>query len=160
MNKLTKFLAATAVATLAFAMPVLANPSNPLSAVDTSQLEQLLNSQAASTMVAAAQSMATQVDPAVVQNHIDEVAKQVAALDADAVKNHLDYLQKVVNNSKETARVKQEVVTNYEQLAKVNPQYASMIADAQAELTKALSDQAAAEKALADAKVELAKYLQ
>jgi len=158
MNKFAKFMLATAVATLAFAMPVLANPSLPLSSTNTNQLEKMLDAHGAATMVAAGSSMATQVNPADAVRHVDLVADQVIKLDQEAVRNHLDYLQKVVNNAKENVRIKQEIVTNYTNLGKVNPQFAAMVPAAQAELQKAMNEQAAAEAALASAKAQLNKY--
>lgn len=159
MNKLTKLITATAVATLAFAMPVLANPSLPLSSTDVNQLVQQIDGHAIKTMVDAGYSMSTQVNPATVVNHIDKVADQVAKLDKEAAQNHLFYLQKCIENAKENVRIKQEIVTNYTNLAKVNPQFADMLPAANAELVNALNDQVKAEAALEQAKVTLGKYL-
>lgn len=159
MNKFTKLLTATAVATLTFAMPVLANPSLPLSATKTDELINMVDAHAVSTVIAAGQAMSTQVNPADAVRHIDLVVDQVSKLDQEAARNHLDYLQKCINNAKENVRIKQEILTNYTELAKVNPQFADMIPAAQQEVIKACNEQAAAEAALELAKEALAKYM-
>ena len=41
--------------------------------------------------------------------------------------NYLEYLDGVIFNLNETARIKKEVVTNYTQLAKVNPYFNSLL---------------------------------
>ena len=160
MKRFTKIAAATMVSALAFAMPVMANPSLPLSATSTAELEKMIDGHAVSTMIAAGSAMSTQVNPADAARHIDMVVDQVVKLEQSAANNHFDYLQKVINNAKENVRIKQEIVTNYTNLAKVNPQFEAMIPAAQADLLKAQLEVLDAEKALADAKAEFAKYFE
>lgn len=57
--------------------------------------------------------------------------------------------QQIANNAKETARIKLEIVTNYTELAKVNPSYTNMIASATADYAQALAN-ANALQAVAD----------
>lgn len=51
---------------------------------------------------------------------------------------YVDYLGGVVYNLEEVARINKEVVTNYTELAKVNPYYARFIPDAIKDYEKAL----------------------
>lgn len=50
---------------------------------------------------------------------------------------YVEYLDGVIFNLEETARIKKEVVTNYTELAKVNPMYAQYIPQATREAQKA-----------------------
>lgn len=44
--------------------------------------------------------------------------------------NYVEYLDGVIFNLNETARIKKEVVTNYTELAKVNPYFNTLLPDA------------------------------
>lgn len=52
---------------------------------------------------------------------------------------YLEYLDGVIYNLNETVRIKQEIVTNYTELAKVNPYYATLIPQAERDLAQAKS---------------------
>ncbi len=51
--------------------------------------------------------------------------------------NYIKYLDGVIYNLEETVRIKQEIVTNYTELAKVNPYYATLIPQAERDLAQA-----------------------
>ena len=51
--------------------------------------------------------------------------------------NYIEYLDGVIYNLQETVRIKQEVVTNYKELAKVNPYYNTLIPQAERDLAQA-----------------------
>ena len=51
--------------------------------------------------------------------------------------NYLNYLDGVVYNLNETARIKQEIVTNYKWLSQYNPYYATLIPAAEKDLAEA-----------------------
>lgn len=51
--------------------------------------------------------------------------------------NYIEYLDGVIYNLNETVRIKQEVVTNYKELAKVNPYYNTLIPGAERDLAQA-----------------------
>lgn len=51
--------------------------------------------------------------------------------------NYLKYLDGVVYNLNETARIKQEIVTNYKWLSQFNPQFAALIPQAEKDLVDA-----------------------
>lgn len=51
--------------------------------------------------------------------------------------NYLNYLDGVIYNLNETARIKQEIVTNYKWLSQYNPQFADMIPQAEKDLAEA-----------------------
>ena len=53
--------------------------------------------------------------------------------------NYIKYLDGVIYNLNETVRIKQEIVTNYTELAKVNPYYATLIPAAERDLAQAKS---------------------
>ena len=53
---------------------------------------------------------------------------------------YVDYLGGVVYNLEEVARIKKEVVTNYTELAKINPYYARFIPDAIQDYQKAVEN--------------------
>ena len=50
---------------------------------------------------------------------------------------YVEYLDGVIYNLNETVRIKQEIVTNYKELAKVNPYYATLIPGAERDLAQA-----------------------
>lgn len=50
---------------------------------------------------------------------------------------YVEYLDGVIYNLTETVRIKQEIVTNYKELAKVNPYYATLIPGAERDLAQA-----------------------
>lgn len=52
---------------------------------------------------------------------------------------YLGYLDGVVYNLNETARIKKEVVTNYKELSKCNPYYASFIPQAEKDYAEAVA---------------------
>ena len=51
--------------------------------------------------------------------------------------NYVKYLDGVIYNLNEVVRIKQEIVTNYKELAKVNPYYATLIPQAERDLAQA-----------------------
>ena len=51
--------------------------------------------------------------------------------------NYVKYLDGVIYNLNEVVRIKQEIVTNYTELAKVNPYYATLIPQAERDLAQA-----------------------
>ena len=51
--------------------------------------------------------------------------------------NYIKYLDGVIYNLNETVRIKQEVVTNYKWLAQYNPYYATLIPQAERDLAQA-----------------------
>lgn len=51
--------------------------------------------------------------------------------------NYVKYLDGVIYNLNETVRIKQEIVTNYTELAKVNPYFATLIPGAEKDLAQA-----------------------
>lgn len=51
--------------------------------------------------------------------------------------NYIKYLDGVIYNLNEVARIKAEVVTNYKELSKVNPYYATLIPGAERDLAQA-----------------------
>ena len=102
-----------------------------------------------------------QVNAVTAQMADKNAAAQQAAVVADQIKNYnraeadnyLNYLKKAIVNLKETERIKKEVVDNYTNLAKVNPQYAAM-------LPQAMNDYNAAVAARAQWEANLAKATQ
>ena len=53
--------------------------------------------------------------------------------------NYVKYLDGVIYNLNETARIKKEIVTNYTELAKVNPYFATLIPAAEQDYEKAVA---------------------
>jgi len=53
--------------------------------------------------------------------------------------NYISYLDEVVYNLNETARIKKEIVDNYKWLSQYNPYYATLIPQAQADYDKAVA---------------------
>ena len=51
--------------------------------------------------------------------------------------NYVKYLDGVIYNLNEVVRIKQEIVTNYKELAKVNPYYSTLIPQAERDLAQA-----------------------
>ena len=51
--------------------------------------------------------------------------------------NYLKYLDGVIYNLNETARIKQEIVTNYKWLSQYNPYYATLVPTAEKDLAEA-----------------------
>ena len=53
--------------------------------------------------------------------------------------NYVKYLDGVIYNLNETARIKKEIVDNYKWLSQVNPYYATLIPQAEADYNKAVA---------------------
>lgn len=59
--------------------------------------------------------------------------------EVDRANNYIKYLDGVIFNLEEVARIKQEVVTNYNVLSQHNPYYATLIPAAERDLAQAKS---------------------
>lgn len=53
--------------------------------------------------------------------------------------NYVEYLDGVIFNLNETARIKKEIVTNYTELAKVNPYFKTLLPNAIKDYTEAVA---------------------
>lgn len=142
MKKFTKLIAASMAAVCMMAVPVCA-------ATPTPQQLQALGIQHQAVVNAQVQDLIVKAwgnpDGPQWSNHQKVVAEQIAKLNLAAAQNYITYLKGVVNNCKETERVKLEVVTNFTSLSQVNPSYAAMIPQAQAEYQAAVAATAAAQ---------------
>lgn len=68
----------------------------------------------------------------------DKLANEFHNSEVWRSENYVKYLDGVVYNLNETARIKKEVVTNYEYLSKYNPYYASLIPAAEKDFEEAV----------------------
>ena len=137
MKALKTLLMATIV-TVAFAIPVMAQEvTDPNSVIKE---EALVNELAAHHAVVEQQLdwfKSTQVIPAVCDAHVATVRTQLKNYERGRADNYLKYLDYVIYNLNETTRIKKEIVTNYQWLSQYNPQFATMIPAAQADVDKA-----------------------
>ena len=69
----------------------------------------------------------------------DRLANEFHASQVWRSDNYLKYLDGVIFNLNETARIKKEVVDNYKWLSQYNPYYATLIPQAQADYDKAVA---------------------
>lgn len=90
--------------------------------------------------------------------HATVVDSQLLKWIAEEEANYIGYLQKIVNNKKETERVKKEVADNYVNLAKINPQFAGLVPGALNEYNAAVADRMAAEAEVASAQAAFNAY--
>ena len=154
MKKLSKLFVVTAAVTVMCAVPAMAaEVTDPAKITTEAQLISMIASHQADVQ--------KQVNAVTAQMADKNAAAQQAAVVADQIKNYnraeadnyLNYLKKAIVNLKETERIKKEVVDNYTNLAKVNPQYAAM-------LPQAMNDYNAAVAARAQWEANLAKATQ
>lgn len=89
----------------------------------------------------------------------DALAREFHNSEVWRSENYVKYLDGVIYNLEEVVRIKQEIVTNYTELAKVNPYYATLIPAAERDLAQAKSWVAYYKVYKAEAQAELkAKY--
>lgn len=67
----------------------------------------------------------------------DALAREFHNSEVWRSENYVKYLDGVIYNLNETVRIKQEIVTNYTELAKVNPYFATLIPQAERDLAQA-----------------------
>ena len=165
MKKIIRAVVLAAAMTMLFALPVLAGDDKvvKISSENTDTLIQLTDAYNLQTLAALenvskfASSDAAMADA---KNHMEKVYAQLKHEDQDIANNHLYYLQQVVNNDTELARVKLEVVNNYKNLGATNPYYLSLVPQAEADYQAALVKVNADQNYLEVAKLKLAKYFQ
>ena len=90
--------------------------------------------------------------------HARVVDAQLLTWVAQEESNYIDYLKRVVDNKKETERIKKEVLDNYTNLSKVNAQMAAMVPAAAADYNAAVADRMAAEVAIVNAQTTFLAY--
>ena len=162
MKKILKLLAVSALFTLIFAMPVMADDLDDTKAYLDAKLQGWVDAGKAYSPF-----MSDQLDSekayldAKLQGYVDaaHAARQAQAdvfcqqkvnsIVADA-QNYALYLQKLTGNKAETTRIKKEIVDNYTYLSQFNPEFVARKAEAEAVYQAALADQMA-EQAHADA---------
>lgn len=110
MNKVFKSLVVTAILTMVFALPVMAQ--------EVTDPEKVIKEE---TFVAGEDRLANEF-------HNSEVWRS---------ENYIKYLDGVIYNLNETVRIKKEVVTNYKWLSQYNPYYATLIPAAERDLAQA-----------------------
>lgn len=112
MKKAIKVTLLTAILTMVFALPVMAQEVTDPEKVITVQ-----------TFTAGEDALAREF-------HNSEIWRS---------ENYVKYLDGVIYNLNEVVRIKQEVVTNYKELAKVNPYFNTLIPAAERDLATAQS---------------------
>ena len=156
MKKITKLLVVSAIFTMLFAMPVMAREAG-ISSENTDQLITLLNNNTAQLQKELADFVSVQVGKeadGVISSQTALVNDELAKFNRECAENHINFLEAGLKNAaalEERCQAMVTYATNNE---------ASMISSAQAELSKAGVDKAAAEAALAAAKAKLAAYMQ
>ncbi|MBR2275734.1 MAG: hypothetical protein IJ873_06710 [Lachnospiraceae bacterium] len=162
MKKILKLLAVSALFTLIFAMPVMADDLDDTKAYLDAKLQGWVDRGKTYSPF-----MSDQLDKekayldAKLQGYVDAAhaarqaqadlfcTQKVNSIVADA-QNYALYLQKLTGNKAETTRIKKEIVDNYTYLSQFNPEYVAKMAEAEAVYQAALADQMA-EQAHADA---------
>jgi len=112
MNKLFKTLVVTAILTMVFALPVMAQEVTDPEKVYTVN--------------------AFNADEQILINDFHN-------MEVWRCENYVKYLDGVIYNLEETVRIKKEVVTNYKWLSQYNPYYATLIPAAERDLAQAES---------------------
>lgn len=163
MKRFAKLLVAVAALTMVFALPVMANDDSEvkISSESTDQLIQLIddhNLQILSDLENVTRFASSDAAMADAKLHMINVYNQIRKEDQDICANHIVYLQNVVGNANENARVKKEILDNYTALCATNPQYAALIPQAQADYNAALAQIVDAQNRIVTAKAKFAKY--
>ena len=154
MRKITKLFVVTAALTLLCAVPAMAQEvTDPKSIISEQQLIKQLADHQNTVQTQVNALTASMADKNAAAQQAATVANQVKKYNRDEADNYLNYLNKAIINLKETERIKKEVVDNYTNLAKVNPQYAAL-------LPGALNDYNAAVAARVQWEANLAKATQ
>ena len=157
MRKIAKFLIVTAVMTVLFAVPAMAEIT--ISSENTDQMVNLLN-QHDNTVIGQVQSWSnTQVGSnslVLVNNHTQSVIYQLAQEDKVAADNHILFLERKLANAKDIEATR---LTQYNTFAGVYANDPGRVADALNQYNQAVAARVAAEQNLAAAKVKLAKWL-
>ncbi|MCR5420164.1 MAG: hypothetical protein K6E98_04080 [Lachnospiraceae bacterium] len=140
MKKLSKLLVITAALTVIGAVPAMAQEvTDPATIVTEAQLIKTLNDHQA-VVAGQVQALAnTMADKNAANQQIALVMSQVQTYNKNEANNYINYLKKAIINLEETERIKKEVVDNYTNLAKANPQYAAMIPQAISEYNAAVA---------------------
>lgn len=163
MKRFAKLLVAVAALTMVFALPVMANDDSEvkISSESTDQLIQLIddhNLQILSDLENVTKFASSDAAMLDAKLHMINVYNQIRKEDQDICANHIVYLQNVVGNANENARVKKEILDNYTALCATNPQYAALIPQAQADYNAALAQIVDAQNRIVTAKAKFAKY--
>lgn len=163
MKRFAKLLVAVAALTMVFALPVMANDDSEvkISSESTDQLIQLIddhNLQILSDLENVTRFASSDAAMLDAKLHMINVYNQIRKEDQDICANHIVYLQNVVGNANENARVKKEILDNYTALCATNPQYAALIPQAQADYNAALAQIVDAQNRIVTAKAKFAKY--
>lgn len=136
--KAPKTLLMATIVTVAFAIPVMAQEvTDPNTVIKEEALVNELSAHHATVEKQLDYFKSTQVIPAVCDAHVATVRTQLKNYERDRADNYLKYLDYVIYNLNETTRIKKEIVTNYQWLSQYNPQFATMIPAAQADVDKA-----------------------
>ena len=157
MKKILKLLAVSALFTLIFAMPVMADDLDDTKAYLDAKLQGWVDRGKTYSPF-----MSDQLDKekayldAKLQGYVDAAhaarqaqadlfcTQKVNSIVTDAA-NYANYLQQVVGNKAETTRIKKEIVANYTTLSQVNPEFIAKKAEAEVDCQAAAADQAAAQ---------------
>lgn len=163
MKRFAKLLVAVAALTMVFALPVMANDDSEvkISSESTDQLIQLIddhNLQILSDLENVTKFASSDAAMLDAKLHMINVYNQIRKEDQDICANHIVYLQNVVGNANENARVKKEILDNYTALCATNPQYAALIPQAQADYNAALAQIVDAQNRIVTANAKFAKY--
>ena len=136
--RVLKSLILASIMTVVFAMPAMAQEvTDPNTVIKEEVLVNELTAHHATVEKQLDYFKSTQVIPAVCDAHVATVRTQLKNYERGRADNYLKYLDYVIYNLNETVRIKKEIVTNYTWLSQYNPQFATMIPAAQADVDKA-----------------------
>lgn len=161
MKKLSKLLVVSAILTMLFAVPVMAEDCS-FSSENTDALITLLNNNAAKVTGELNDFIKVQCGPnaqAIIAQQTALVNNKIAAVNKASATNHIQLLKGKVENAKfiEATRLKQ--LNSFKALAAGSSTWNDEVAAAQKEYDTAVARRTAAEQYLADAQVKLAPYL-
>lgn len=146
MKKIAKLLVAVTVLTVLFAMPIMATETNFNAEVNAINAHVLQVEKEVDALTTKQTGFATEAQ---LNAHRRTVMNQTLNWANAEFDNYILFLGREVENSKETARIKQQNVVAFTELCKVNPTMSAQLLAAQNELAAAqqqvINNQAAVE---------------
>lgn len=161
MKKLSKLLVVSAILTMLFAVPVMAEDCS-FSSENTDALITLLNNNAAKMTGDLNNFIKVQCGPnaqAIIDGQTALVNNKIAAINKASATNHIQMLAGKVQNAKFIENTRLQQLNSFKALAAGSSTWNDEVAAAQKEYDAAVARTAAAEQYLADAKVKLASFL-
>lgn len=157
MRKITKLLVVTAALTILCAVPAMAQEvTDPKTIMTEAQFQKLIADHQAVVQTQLNAVTSSMADKNAAARQAANAANDLKKYNRAEADNYLNYLGKAIVNLKETERIKQEVVKNYTELAKVNPTYANLLPQATVDYNAAVAARQLWEANLAKATADFA----